>query len=91
MVVPLLFGTAQHAVARGIVDIPFLVVTPGIPFDQLVEVVVVEGAGGATERAAGDVAPGGCKHIIQVRLEILKFLLLCLEFFFNPMLYFSGG
>jgi hypothetical protein len=51
-------GAAQHAVARGIVDISFLVVTPGIPFDQLVEVVVGEDAGGAAERADGNAAPG---------------------------------
>src|SRR5258706_8210612 len=50
-------GAAQHAVATGIVDIPFLVGGAGVPLHHLVEVVVREGRGGATGGAAGDVAP----------------------------------
>jgi hypothetical protein len=44
-------GAEQHAVARGIVDIPFLVGAPDVPFHEVIEVVVGEGAGGAAERA----------------------------------------
>ncbi len=46
----------QHAVARGIVEVLFLVSGACVPLRQVIQDVVGEGAGGVVGGAAGDVA-----------------------------------
>ena len=48
---------AQHAIARGIVDVEFLIGRTDIPLGQVIEQVIGERGGGAAVGAAGDVAP----------------------------------
>ncbi len=48
---------AQHARARGVVDIEVFVLRSSVPTDEVIEQVVGEGGGGAAVGAAGDIAP----------------------------------
>jgi len=49
--------SAQHPIARGIVDVEILVGGTGIPTDEVVEQVVGQRGGGAAGGAADDVTP----------------------------------